>query len=117
MRNLILLISVFAGVFLLFGCLSGQQSPPPDIPKTNVTLKIYSMGEISQHNVQGNCWLIIHNQVVDVSDFTKHPGGDAYVPYCGKEATTAFETKGGDGSHSNRAKNMIETYVIGQLAQ
>lgn len=117
MRSLMLLACVFVGIFLLFGCLSNQQSPPINTTNTNVSLKNYSMSEISQHNVKGNCWLIIHNQVVDVSDFTNHPGGDAYVPYCGKEATVAFETKYGDGSHSNRAQNLMETYVIGQFTQ
>ncbi len=31
--------------------------------------------EIADHNVQGDCWLLIHNKVYDVSKF-KHPGKD-----------------------------------------
>ena len=117
MKNLILSTGLLI-LFLLSGCINNQQIKNSNTTQnTNVTLKSYSMDELSTHNQKGDCWLLIHDQVVDVSNFTKHPGGDAYVPYCGKEATAAFETKGGNGQHSDRAHQMMESFVIGQLSK
>lgn len=77
-----------------------------------------SLAEIATHNTLQNCWLIISGQVYDVTRFiSQHPGGVTQITnWCGKEATTAFQTRGGKGgSHSTLAGNMLASYLIGSV--
>ena len=78
------------------------------------------MTEIVKHSSESNCWLLINNKVYDVTKFiSDHPGGVAQIiPYCGKEATKAFDTQGGRGRpHSPTADEMLKDYFIGNLSQ
>ncbi|TFK30571.1 cytochrome b2 [Coprinopsis marcescibilis] len=54
------------------------------------TLKLQ---EISQHNSQTSCWVIIKDNVYDVTEFLQeHPGGSSIIlKYAGKDATLAYE--------------------------
>ncbi len=77
-----------------------------------------TMAEIAKHNRAGDCWMVIYGDVLDLSSFTVHPGGSTYVPYCGTEATAAFDNKGGTGRpHSASAVAMLGPYTIGKLGQ
>ncbi|HZJ18575.1 MAG TPA: cytochrome b5-like heme/steroid binding domain-containing protein [Patescibacteria group bacterium] len=75
--------------------------------------------EIIKHNVSSDCWLIINNKVYDVTSFLlSHPGGEGLItPFCGKEATRAFDTREGTGSHSGNAASLLTNYYIGNLNQ
>ncbi|MBI4778968.1 cytochrome b5 domain-containing protein [Candidatus Falkowbacteria bacterium] len=81
---------------------------------------ILNLAEISKHNSLKDCWMIINNKVYNVGGYlSAHPGGaGTMAPYCGKEATQAFATKGGKkGSHSNNASSLLANYLIGDLNQ
>lgn len=76
--------------------------------------------ELSKHNTNANCWIIVNNKVYDISNYaSSHPGGTGNIlNYCGKEATSAFSTKGTKGqSHSASANNMLAQYYIGDFNQ
>ncbi|MEI6580644.1 MAG: cytochrome b5-like heme/steroid binding domain-containing protein [bacterium] len=76
--------------------------------------------EIAKHNTNANCWIIVNSKVYDISNYASaHPGGTrSILDYCGKEATVAFDTKGGKGnSHSTSANNLLAQYYIGNLNQ
>ena len=76
--------------------------------------------EVSKHNTNADCWMIINNKIYNLSDYaSSHPGGiRSVLNYCGKEATQAFDTKGGRGnSHSTSANKMLDQYFIGNLNQ
>lgn len=97
------------------------RSPTPTVAPTQAPLsqtQSYTQAQIATHNTSSNCWLIINNNVYDVSTYlVQHPGGVSVVtPYCGKEATQAFNTQGGRGSHSNTAKNLLTQFQIGTLS-
>lgn len=49
--------------------------------------------EIAKHSTKQDCWVIVHGQVYDVTDFIdQHPGGAGIIlKYAGKDATKAFE--------------------------
>lgn len=45
-----------------------------------------------------------------------HPGGASrIIPYCDKDATQAFQTRGGTGTHSSSAYSILSNYRIGIL--
>lgn len=102
-------------------CTVSTPSPQPSptaSPISNTSTSAHTVSEIATHNTASNCWLIINNNVYDVSTYlVQHPGGISVVtPYCGKEATQAFNTQGGRGSHSNTAKNLLTTFQVGTLS-
>ena len=72
---------------------------------------------VASHNTANDCWIIVQNKVYSVSSYlTQHPGGaDRIIPYCGQEATQAFVTRGGSGSHSQNAYNILGAYYVGEL--
>jgi len=74
--------------------------------------------EISKHSTADDCWLIISDKVYNVTSYiASHPGGpEAIILNCGKDATTAFLTKGGSG-HSQSAVDNLVNYYLGDLKQ
>lgn len=73
--------------------------------------------EVSKHISIEDCWLIISGNVYNVTNYLNlHPGGISEIqPYCGKEATQAFQTRGGDGTHSNIAVSLLNNYLVGSI--
>ncbi len=73
--------------------------------------------EVAKHNNQSNCWFIVSGKVYDVTNFFgSHPGGNQeLLSSCGTDATSAFQTRGGTGSHSQNAVSMLAGYFIGNL--
>jgi succinate dehydrogenase/fumarate reductase flavoprotein subunit len=55
--------------------------------------KTYTMDEVKKHTKDTDCWVILHNEVYDVTKFLNdHPGGKkAIMLYAGKDATTEFD--------------------------
>ncbi|CAD7013647.1 cytochrome b5 [Ceratitis capitata] len=78
-------------------------------------IKVFTREEVSKHNTNKNTWLIIHNNVYDVSEFlNEHPGGEeVLIEQGGKEATESFE----DVGHSSDAREMMAKYKIGELVE
>lgn len=78
---------------------------------------ILNSSEISKHNNSNDCWIIIENKVYAVSDFlARHPGGGGLItPYCGKDATQPFLSKGGRGAHSATALRLLGLIYIGDV--
>ena len=79
----------------------------------------YTVDQVSSHDTANDCWIIINQKVYSVGKFlSEHPGGaSTIIPYCGKEATRAFETqdRGQGSSHSPSATNMLADYLVGSL--
>ncbi|KAG8371735.1 hypothetical protein BUALT_Bualt13G0119000 [Buddleja alternifolia] len=75
--------------------------------------KMFSLAEVSEHNTNKDCWLLIDGKVYDVTKFLEdHPGGDeVLVTATGKDATDDFE----DVGHSTSAKAMLEEFYVGDI--
>ena len=86
---------------------------------TPAVLGSYAMSEVAQHSTSKDCWLVINAKVYNVSSFMReHPGGaSTIIPYCGKEATKAFDTqdRGPRAGHSPQASQMLGDYLIGRV--
>lgn len=76
-------------------------------------IKTYTRKQVAEHNTNKNTWLIIHNNVYDVTAFlNEHPGGEeVLIEQAGKEATENFE----DVGHSSDAREMMKKFKIGEL--
>ncbi|KAI3386016.1 hypothetical protein SNEBB_005872 [Seison nebaliae] len=75
--------------------------------------EIISKEEIKKHNNIKSLWVIVHNQVYDITSFAdEHPGGEeVLIENAGADATDQFE----DVGHSVDAREMLKKYHIGQL--
>ena len=84
---------------------------------TGAFASLISMAEVAKHSTADDCWMIVSNKVYNVTNYINmHPAGpDTIIPYCGKDATVPFDTKGGKGSHSNRAQNILDKYYVGNV--
>jgi len=78
-------------------------------------LKQYSLAEVKKHNDNHSCWLVIHNEVFDVTEFlNEHPGGEeVLLEQGGNEASEAFE----DVGHSSDARELMLKYKIGEIIE
>jgi len=82
----------------------------------------YSLSEIETHNTKENCWLVIDGKVYDVTPYIAdgmHPGKEAILEGCGKDATTLFNTRpmGSGTPHSNKARGYLDDFQVGDLLE
>ena len=87
---------------------------------TNTTITNYTvltMAELAKHSTSSSCWLLINNKIYDSTNYINvHPGGPTRIlNYCGKDATTVFENRGGSGTHSTNARNILASFYVGDL--
>lgn len=96
---------------------SESNGSPTMSTSRNTSSSQYSASDVSIHNSRTDCWITINSKVYNVTGFLdQHPGGvQEITPYCGKDATQAFATQGGRGSHSSQADSMLTDYLIGNL--
>ena len=71
----------------------------------------YSLADVEEHKTLQSAWIVIHDEVYDVTKFLDdHPGGPEILLHaCGKDATEEFV----DIGHSRDAIMMLEKYKIG----
>ncbi len=105
------------------GKLTFFRAPTPTTVSQNRTVNLasspYTTAEIARHNTTSDCWVLISSKIYNVTSYlVQHPGGvDAIAPYCGKEATQAFRSKGGrGGDHSSSAYRLLAQFLIGDSA-
>ncbi len=113
MKKTFSLFFLISSLLVLSGC--GKTPSPTFKVEENRGISIETVVE---HSTTDNCWIVINNNVYNVTDFiSSHPGGKAIVDGCGKDATELFETRpSGSGTpHSDRARTMLEKYYIGSL--
>jgi uncharacterized protein YjdB len=74
----------------------------------------YTKADVAKHNTSTDCWIILNtNEVYNVTSFLSiHPAGPSPItPFCGADATTAFNNVG----HSSSAVAEEKTYLVGNL--
>lgn len=77
--------------------------------------KKYTYAEVKSHNDSKSSWLVIHNNVYDVTEFlNEHPGGEeVLLEQAGKDGSEPFE----DVGHSSDARELMEKYKIGEIVE
>ena len=115
---IIAVILVLLVVIAFFLWKSRQKTAEPALGQTQVTeTKTYSLDEVTKHATQNDCWMAIEGSIYNVTDYiTSHPGGEAILQGCGKDATEMFNSRPNDGtSHSGRAQTTLGKYLLGPL--
>lgn len=77
--------------------------------------QLLSSSEVKKHNTRKSLWIVINNEVYDVTSYlNEHPGGeDPLLEAAGQDATRAFE----DVGHSDDAREIMRKFKIGSLAK
>jgi cytochrome b involved in lipid metabolism len=75
-----------------------------------------SAAEVARHATPQDCWMAIRGSVYDLTSYLPdHPSRPEIIePWCGKEATQAYETKG--RPHSSAADQLLPAHRIGAFA-
>lgn len=75
--------------------------------------KTYTWDEIKQHRSEKDCWVVLHDKVLDVTQFlNEHPGGlDPLNDMAGEDITSSFESIG----HSSYALVKSKSFIVGTL--
>lgn len=111
-----LIIFVTIVIVILGGAvlLKNQNAPQSQntVLNQNTATKTISLTELASHNTQDNCWMAIDGKVYDATSYIfQHPGGPGQIiAYCGKDASQVF-----DSIHSNRARNILTTFYVGNF--
>jgi cytochrome b involved in lipid metabolism len=76
-----------------------------------------TLADVAKHATADDCWIVVNGGIYDVTSYIPiHPGGrNRIINQCGTDATTAFETQGGRGSHSSRAWSLLENYRVSMI--
>lgn len=87
-----------------------SQSSPASTPTPAPNLS----SSVSKHSTKSDCWIIISGSAYNVTSFLNiHPGGvSSITPYCGKDATDAFNSNSIGHSHSSYARSLLPTYFV-----
>lgn len=87
-----------------------------EVPVSSGTL-LLTASEIAKHASASSCWISINGKVYDMtSHIQAHSGGaQGILSSCGKDGSTTFNTKGGNGSHSPLASSILQNFYIGEL--
>ncbi|XP_055311470.1 cytochrome b5 [Sitodiplosis mosellana] len=83
--------------------------------ESETSVKTYSLAEIAKHNSNQSSWIVIHNNIYDVTKFlNEHPGGEeVLLEQAGKDASESFE----DVGHSTDAREMMQRYKVGEVIE
>jgi len=111
-KNKKFLIILAIGTVLIFVSACATQTT------TETGATTYTIQELAKHSTRDDCWLLIHGKVYDVTSFvSNHPGGEAILEGCGKDATQLYETRpmGSGTPHSQRARDSLENFYIGEI--
>jgi cytochrome b involved in lipid metabolism len=73
--------------------------------------------ELSRHAGSDDCWMAIRGKVYDVTSYLPdHPSRPGLVePWCGKEATAAYDTKTKGRKHSAEADALLNNFYKGEF--
>lgn len=84
-----------------------SQTETRSLKQFKIPSKEFTPEEVAKHNLEGDCWVIVKNVVLDLTSFlSDHPGGkDSIMSFAGRDATDSF-----DMLHED---NVIPRYAAG----
>ena len=123
MKKLLIAMGVLffvVGGYYGYTMLYPQPMPQPTTTDTNKLIS-YTLTQVAEHGNKDSCWLAIEGKVYDVTPYIEsgfHPGKEAILNGCGKDATEIFNNRpNGSGSHSEKARGFLPKFLIGELSK
>lgn len=82
---------------------------------SETSVKLYSLADVAKHNTNQSAWIIIHNNIYDLTGFlNEHPGGEeVLLEQAGRDASESFE----DVGHSTDARELMKRYKVGEVIE
>ena len=104
--------------FAIAGTSTTPAAPKPATPAVAAD-KHYTLVDVAKHASEDDCWMAIGGVIYDVTAYLpEHPTRPSVIlPWCGKEASNAYQTKTKGRPHSPEADLLLPTYRIGVLAK
>jgi cytochrome b involved in lipid metabolism len=98
-----------------FAVLAGGAAPAD----AGATPAAVTLEEVAEHAAADDCWMAIDGVVYDVSRYIpRHPTSPSVMtPWCGKEASEPYRTKGYGRPHSPAADALLPAYRVGRLVE
>jgi len=118
MRRLYLYATAVFWLLVSAVAIVGHWSPVADRGHPPATERLIPVAELARHALPEDCWMAIRGSVHDLSAYLpEHPSRpNIVVPWCGRDATEAYETKTLGRRHSAQADELLARYRIGRLA-
>ena len=118
MRRLYICATAVFWLLVATVAIVGNWSPAADPASAPAPERLIPVAELAKHALPNDCWMAIRGGVHDVSAYLpEHPSRPSVVvPWCGREATEAYETKTRGRPHSAQADELLARYRIGRLA-
>lgn len=91
--------------------------PPAEQSFVLAAEKSYTKADLAKHATAENCWMAIRGGIYDLSSYLpEHPSRPELVlPWCGKEATEAYNTKTKGRPHAPDTDALLAKYKIGKF--
>eukprot|EP01110_Echinostelium_bisporum_P012352 TRINITY_DN687_c0_g1_i1.p1 TRINITY_DN687_c0_g1~~TRINITY_DN687_c0_g1_i1.p1 ORF type:complete len:184 (-),score=25.70 TRINITY_DN687_c0_g1_i1:41-592(-) len=97
-----------------FASASHKSDPGQTMAEQTQRIIKFSLNEVSKHNTEDDCWIVIHNKVYNITQWIdRHPGGDVILTKAGGDSTELFE----EFSHPLVAREIMKDYYIGELEE
>ena len=100
MKYAVVVVVMIGLGYLAWSQLGGKTATPTPIPTSQASVspapESYTLAQVAEHADKNSCWLAIEGKVYDVTPFVSsgfHPGKDAILQGCGKDATELFNTR------------------------
>jgi len=83
--------------------------------ESETSVKTYSLADVAKHNTNQSAWIIVHNNIYDLTGFlNEHPGGEeVLLEQAGRDASESFE----DVGHSTDARELMKRYKVGEVIE
>lgn len=97
---------------------AGSLHVPPADERTAVAVdKLIAPAELARHALPEDCWMAVRGSAYDLSAYLPdHPSRpDVILPWCGREASEAYNTKNKGRAHSPYADELLVKYRIGAM--
>jgi cytochrome b involved in lipid metabolism len=78
--------------------------------KVTKSTKAFKWEEVKKHTTPDDAWVVYHNKVYNVSNWTEHPGGTVIFTHAGDDMTDIFAAFHAPGSHQ-----VMKRFYIGDL--
>ncbi|MBI2277615.1 MAG: cytochrome b5 domain-containing protein [Dechloromonas sp.] len=118
MRRLYLAATALFWLLVTAFWAAGLWLPPAAENLARAAEKTYTTADLAKHATAENCWMAIRGDVYELSAYLPdHPSRpDVVLPWCGREATAAYNTKTKGRPHAPYADELLARYKIGKLA-